>query len=66
MPHAPQLVSELLVSTQAPEQFCVGGVQASVQVPAWHTGVGAMQVLPQVPQFTGSEDVSTQLPLQST
>jgi hypothetical protein len=58
-PQAPQLVSEVATSTQAPPQLTVPIEQLSTQVPLLHTLLGG-QALPQAPQFCGSEARVTQ------
>jgi hypothetical protein len=56
-PHAPQLLADVEMSKQAPEQLLSVPSQAALQAPAEQTNSGA-QIAPQLPQFAGSLEVS--------
>jgi hypothetical protein len=62
VPHLPQLDVSLPRSTQELPHM-VFEPQSSAHLPDWHT-CAAVQALPQVPQFSASDCVSTQAPPQ--
>jgi hypothetical protein len=67
VPHAPQLLVSLLVSTQPAPQRISGKLHWKVQLPPLQTAValsGGVQALPHFPQLDVALDVSTQEPPQ--
>jgi hypothetical protein len=63
VPHMPQFVSSVFVSTHAPLQLVCPAAHCNAHCPFVHTSLGA-QAIPHMPQFMGSLLVVVHAPLQ--